>query len=211
MSDYRSLERVTAVPWWTPTTTTGVSVIWRMSDSCHQCFSFSGKNLLVTSKAGDGGHSAPSMEDMHRISFDLPYRPLLSGTVSQRVRSSNQGELEGRREKLSLALIGYYCQAQAQVWLSLALFVSYFVTVTLWPEPGANTKFGLPPTYPPTFWAFTFDSCSPPFGSKLSLDSLFNICDSIYTCKGDGRNIEIQEIDPLGLRHSHLLFIMEVN
>ena len=40
----------------------------------------SGKNLLAATKAGDGGHSAPSMEHLHRASCDLPYKPLLSGT-----------------------------------------------------------------------------------------------------------------------------------
>ena len=59
-----------------------------MSECCH-CLSFPGKNLLVTSKAADGGHSAPSMEDMHRTSCDLPYRPLLSGTLSHTETSSN--------------------------------------------------------------------------------------------------------------------------
>ena len=53
----------------------------------------------------------------------------------------------------------FYCQAQAQVRLSLrlsqALSGSYSVTLTLWPEPGAKIKFGLPPpptttTHPPT-------------------------------------------------------------
>ena len=46
-----------------------------------------------------------------------------------------------------------YCQAQAQVRLSLrltqALSGSYFVTLTLRPEPGANIKFGVPPTHHP--------------------------------------------------------------
>ena len=60
-----------------------------MSECCHR-FSIPGKNLLVSSKAVDGGHSAPSMEDMHRSSCDLPYRPLLSGTVAERMLSVNQ-------------------------------------------------------------------------------------------------------------------------
>ena len=46
-----------------------------------------GTNLLMAAKAADGGHSVPSMENIHQTSCDLPYRPLISGRI---VRIENQ-------------------------------------------------------------------------------------------------------------------------
>ena len=59
-----------------------------------------------------------------------------------------------------------FCQAQAQVRLSLRLTQahsgSYFVTLTLWPEPGANIKFGLsPPTTHPVNFSFALNDFKP--------------------------------------------------